>query len=100
MPQPSSDMKSEYSKIYEAESSAKNGGKYRLIAQRVIGGRKCRCYARVFMVGMVAYWNVGYIIDGKEPEQFNEQIRAMYELAQNKADELSASGQEVILWKY
>ena len=93
-------MVTDFQKILEAENSAKNGGQYRLIAQREIGGRKCRCYARVFMVGMVAYWNVGYIIDGKEPTQFTDQIRAMYEVAQEKADALSASGQETILWKY
>lgn len=93
-------METDFQKIYEAENSAKNGGQYRLIAQREISGRKCRCYARVFMVGMVAYWNIGYIIDGKEPTQFTDQIRAMYEVAQQKADALSASGQETILWKY
>lgn len=89
-----------YDKVLKAENAAKNGGKYLLIAQRCINGHKCRCYARVFMVGIVAYWNVYYIIDGKEPEQFNEQIRAMYEVAQEKADALSARGQETILWKY
>lgn len=93
-------MEINYDKVRKAENSAKNGGKYLLIAQRIIGGHKCRCYARVFMVGIVAYWNVYYIIDGKEPEQFNEQIRAMYEVAQKKADALSANGKETVLWRY
>lgn len=88
-----------YDKITKAEK-AQNGGKYRLIAQRQINGHKCRCFARVFMVGIVAYWNVFYVIDGKEPEQYNEQIKAMYEMAQAKADALCAGGKETILWKY
>lgn len=88
-----------YDKICKAEKAQK-GGKYRLISQRIINGHKCRCYARVFMVGVVAYWNVYYVIDGKEPEQFNEQIRTMYEVAQAKVDDLCANGNETILWRY
>ncbi len=87
--------KANYDKICKAEKAQK-GGKYRLISQRVINGHKCRCYARVFMVGVVAYWNVYYVINGKEPEQFNEQIRTMYEVAQAKADNLCANGNETI----
>lgn len=88
-----------YDKICAAEKK-QNGGKYRLIAQRQINGHKCRCFARVFMVGIVAYWNVFYIIDGKEPEQYNDQIKAMYEVAQAKADALCAGGNKTILWRY
>ena len=88
-----------YEAIRRAEK-AQNGGKYRLIAQRSIAGHKCRCYARVFMVGMVAYWNVSYIIDGKLAEAYNPQVKAMYEVAQSKADDLCSKGKETILWSY
>lgn len=88
-----------YDRICKAEKAQK-GGKYRLIAQRQINGHQCRCFARVFMVGIVAYWNVFYIIDGKEAESYNEQIRVMYELAQAKADALSLGGKKTIMWRY
>lgn len=79
---------------------AQGGGKYRLVAQRMINGHKCRCFAHVFMVGTVAYWNVNYIIDGRAPSAYNGQIQAMYELAQAKVDNLCAKGQETVLWSY
>lgn len=88
-----------YETISRAEKTQK-GGKYRLVAQRRINGHSCRCYARVFMVGMVAYWNVNYVIDGRLAESYNEQVKAMYELAQAKADALCTKGKETILWTY
>lgn len=88
-----------YEAIRRAEK-AQNGGKYRLISQRIIAGQMCRCYARVFMVGMVAYWNVNYVIDGRIAERFNSQVKAMYEVAQAKADDLCSKGKETVLWRY
>lgn len=88
-----------FEEIIRAEKDQK-GGKYRLVAQRKIDGHSCRCYARVFMVGMVAYWNVYYVIDGRIAETYNPQIKAMYEVAQAKADDLCTKGKETILWAY
>lgn len=88
-----------FDKIRKAEK-AQGGGKYRLIAQRLINGHKCRCYAYVVMVGAVAYWNVEYVVDGKHSCPYSNLIEAMYEIAQAKADDLCSKGQKTIMWTY
>lgn len=100
MPQPLSDMaQATYEEIRNAHREQRSG-KYRLIAQRLINGHKCRCYAYVVMVGTVAYWNVEYIADGNRDSVSPSLVTAMYEIASAKAVDLCAKGQETVLWTY
>lgn len=88
-----------YEEIINAHKEQR-GGKYRLIAQRLINGHKCRCYAYVVMVGSVAYWNVDYIADGKRDSVPLSLISHMYEIASAKVDDLCAKGHKTVLWTY
>jgi hypothetical protein len=84
----------------KAAEKVQNGGRYRLICNRNIGGRKCVCYANEVKLGDNRYWNVKYKIDGKIAETFNELVNAMYHIAVNLASNLSSIGTSVVMWTY
>lgn len=88
-----------YDEVRAAEI-AKKGGRYRLICNREIDGKKCRCFAREFRLGDNRYWNVGYVIDGKVAETFNGLVKAMYKIAHTVSEKLSSSGTPVVMWSY
>lgn len=92
-------MKASYEDVQRAEK-VQQGGKYRLLLQRIINGHKCRCFARVVIVGVTAYWSITYVIDGREAESFTDEVRIMAELVEAKSYDLCKNGKETILWRY
>ncbi len=88
-----------YDEVKAAEKAQK-GGRYRLICNRKIDGKKCRCFAREFKLGDNLYWNVSYVVDGKIAETFNGFVNAMYEIAHNLSITLSSGNQNVVMWSY
>ncbi|MDE6007719.1 MAG: hypothetical protein K2G90_00750 [Muribaculaceae bacterium] len=88
-----------YDEVKAAEFAQK-GGRYRLICNRKIDGKKCRCFVREFKLGDNLYWNVSYVIDGKIAEAYNGLVKAMYEIAHNLSLMLSSGEQQVVMWSY
>ena len=83
-----------------AATIAQNGGRYRLVCNRRIDGKKCRCYIKEVVIGDTYYWSVYYEIDGKESPAYNSLIDQMYKLAHKTKESLWKAGKKIVLWSY
>lgn len=83
-----------------AATIAQKGGRYRTICNRNIDGKKCRCYIKEVLLGETYYWNVFYVVDGKEPPAYNYLVERMLSLVRNAKDSFLNSRKKIVLWTY
>lgn len=86
-----------YEQIEEAIRKAPKGGKFRLLLQRTIHGRKCRAYARIVTFDNTQYWNIEYEVIGLC--DVHCYVMKMFDIIQEKLDKL-CNKEHIVLWRY
>lgn len=86
-----------YEQIEEAIRKAPNGGKYRLLLQRTIGGHKCRAYARIVAIDGTQYWNIEYQVIGIC--NVRSRVVKMFDIISEKIDKMKEKS-HIVLWRY
>lgn len=70
------------------------------VCNRMIFGKRCKCYADYIYFNGSYYLKLSYFVDGKEPSTCDRFVDAMYKIAENKADKLTKKGFNIVFWIY
>lgn len=81
----------------ESAIKAQNGGKYRLLLQRIIDGHKCRAYARIATIDNIEYWNIEYVVTGLIDA--HPLVLKMFDIIDEKVRKLKNT-RNIVFWRY